>query len=366
MKIAVYFSSMAAAGGIERVIAKHIEFLADRHQIVLITKDAKDSFFKLPVSVKRESLEIDFNLDMTSQVKRILRIASTFLITRHRLNEQLLKHMPDVIYVASPLSLLELFFAQLSCRNVVVTEHSSYPAYNLIYKLIIRIFYKKVGLLTVPTSDDSLFYSSHGITNAYLPNPLTFFPTNPSSLQNKIVLNVGRLTDDKRHDLLIKIWSLTKGKNDGWHLKIIGQGENFNIIKELIYRLKLEDSVFLLPNTQEIEREFISASIFALTSRSEGFGLVLAEAMASGVPCVAFNCPSGPKDIVTNNISGYLIAEDDISSFVKHLDDLMESEMLRNTLGTQARIDVLRFEEGRIRGKFNVLINDHFANKSRA
>lgn len=361
MKIAVYFNSMAAAGGIERVIAKHIEFLVVQHDVVLITKDINKSFYSLPDAVQHESLEINFNLDMKSRVKRMFRIASTFLKTILSLRGKFAYYRPDVIYVASPLCLLEVFVSQLTCRNILVTEHSSYAAYNFVYKLIIRILYKQVMLLTVPTQDDSRFYLSRGIHNAYLPNPLSFYPKFPSSLENKVVLNVGRLTDDKRHELLINLWSLTKGKDYGWKLKIIGQGENAEKINVLIRKLKLENSVFLLPTTKEIEREFTSASIFVLTSRSEGFGLVLTEAMASGVPCVAFNCPSGPKDIITDDFTGYLINESDHQSFVKHLDELMSNDNLRKALGTQARIDVMRFEEGIICEKFNALINDKFS-----
>jgi len=361
MKIAVYFNSMAPAGGIERVISRHIEFLIDQHEITLFTKDDGTSFYALPNSVKRKSLEIDMTLDMNSQLKRIFTIATTFFKTVLRLRTLFKNYQPDIIYLASPLNLFEVFISQLSCRKILVTEHSSFSAYNSVYKLIARILYKKITLLTVPTQDDSIYYSSQGIKNSYLPNPLSFFPQNPSNLQNKVVLNVGRLTDDKRHELLINLWSMTKGKDKNWKLNIIGKGENAEKLKKLILTLKLEKCVFLLPTTKEIESEFTSASIFALTSKNEGFGLVLAEAMASGVPCISFNCPSGPKDIIADGITGYLIDEGDERSFVNHLDELMENENLRRTLGTKARIDIKRFDERTVSEKLNSLIKTHFA-----
>ncbi len=351
---------MAAAGGIERVISRHIEFLIEKHQIILVTKDDDMSFYVLPSELKHESLKVSFNMNMRSRLMRVFRIASTFFRTRALLRASILKNNPDIIYVASPLNLLEIFFAQFTCKNVLLTEHSSYNSYNIIYKLIVRIFYKKLALLTVPTQSDSKLYNLLGVPNKYLPNPLTFYPKIPSTLQNKIVLNVGRFTDDKRHELLIRIWSLSSGKDLGWQLKIIGQGENLEKILTLIRSLKLEESVSVHPVTSEIEHEFVSASVFLLTSRNEGFGLVLAEAMACGVPCVAFNCPSGPRDIVTDGRSGYLIAEDEIHSFVKRLDDLIDSEILRKTLGSHARFDVMRFEEGKISEELNILVSDHF------
>jgi glycosyltransferase involved in cell wall biosynthesis len=354
---------MAAAGGIERVIAKHIEFLSKQHQIILVTKDFEKPFYCLPGTVQHSSLRVNFNLNMRSKIQRVIKIATTFMDTRQRLRAKLFEVNPDIIYVASPLGLLEVFSSQFTCKNVLVTEHSAFTSYNWIYKVIIRILYNKVSLLTVPTQADSALYSKLGIANTYLPNPLTFYPRSSSSLENKIVLNVGRLTDDKQHDLLIKIWSLSKGNDLGWKLKIIGQGENYQKLITLIQELKLVGSVEILPNTKKIEDEFKLASIFALTSRNEGFGLVLTEAMACGVPCIAFNCPSGPKDIISNAQSGYLIDEGNNVSFVEHLNMLMEDEVLRHSLGNQAKLDVMQFEGTKIGRSFNILIDTYFSSQ---
>lgn len=361
MKLVVYFNSMLPAGGIERVIAKHIQFLEPNHEIILFTKDVGTSFYSLPNSIQRESLGIEMSLDMNSRIKRIYKISSRFFLTVLTLRIKLKKINPDIIYVASPLSLFEVFISQLSCRKILVTEHSSFSAYNSIYKFIAKTLYKRVGLLTVPTTTDSEFYSSQGILNTYLPNPLTFFPILPATLDDKIVLNVGRFADDKRQELLVELWSKTKGKDNGWKLIIIGKGENFEKINSLICKLNLGDSVVMLPPTKEIEIQFKSSSIFALTSRNEGFGLVLAEAMACGVPCVAFNCPSGPKDIITSTRNGFLVDEGNYQVFVNHLDELMENESLRKVLGNQARIDIRKFDESIICEKLNYLVNTSFS-----
>ena len=353
---------MAPAGGIERVIAKHISFLdSQKHDITLITKDDGASFYPLPNSIRKESIGIDMELNMSNRVIRIFKIATSLIQTVSKLRKSLKKKNPDILYVVHPLCLLEIYLSGIQCRKVLVTEHASVSAYNKIYRIILNILYPKVGLLTVPTKEDSNIYNSLGIKNVYLPNPLPFYPNSQSSLQNKLVLNVGRFTNDKRHELLIKLWSRSKAKNLGWKLKIIGKGENNEIINNLVQKLDLEDNVIISPVTAHIEKEYLNSSLFLLTSKNEGFGLVLAESMACGVPCLAFNCPSGPKDIIDDKVNGFLIEEGEHQMFVDRLNELIENEGLRKKLGAQARMDIKKFDENKISDQLNALVLRQFS-----
>jgi glycosyltransferase involved in cell wall biosynthesis len=159
--------------------------------------------------------------------------------------------------------------------------------------------------------------------------------------------------------VLINIWAKAKYK-DGWILKIIGSGENYSNMVSQIKRMGLSRSVFIFDPTKDIESEYVSASFFVLTSRTEGFGLVLLEAMACGLPCVAFNCPSGPKDIISDGHSGFLIKAGDEEMFLNRLEAFLKDEALRKKFGSAARIDALKFEEQLICKKFNMLFRKHF------
>ena len=171
-----------------------------------------------------------------------------------------------------------------------------------------------------------------------------------------------RLTDDKQHNVLINIWSRVNNK-EGWILKIIGTGENFQELSNKIKVMGLSDSILICSPTKNIEAEYISASIFVLTSRVEGFGLVLLEAMACGLPCISFNCPSGPQDIIANKHSGFLVDPGDEVNFLERLESLIKDIDLRRQFGISARNESLKYEDIVISQKFNDIFYSYFREK---
>lgn len=354
---------MAPAGGIERVLSQHISFLAIENEITLITDDTEPSFYPLPINVNHVFLNLDTELSLTdSKLKRIAKISATFFRNVKLLTNHIKNIKPDCVYTAHPLNLLKVVFSVKKFNKIFVTEHASITGYNTVYKKIATTLYKRIKLLAVPTTLDSEIYESYGIKNEYLPNPLPFYPEERAALENKIALNIGRFTDDKQHVLLLELWAQSEAAANGWTLKIIGKGENYDKILSKIKELNLQNSVLLKEPTKNITEEYMKASMFLFTSRAEGFGLVLAEAMACGVPCISFNCPSGPRDIINDGKDGYLVDVGDDASYVVRLNTLINNFELRKKLGNNAKKSIQKFSGTIISNKINQLVNTHFKN----
>lgn len=346
MKILIYIDSMNPAGGIERVVSKHISFFSKKYSVLLLTKDDLESFYILPENITIRSLNIHSVMNMNSKFQRIFQTLNQLFTTRKKLKLYKSKH--DLIYCTHIRNLLELYISGIDLKNVIVTEHGSYYGYNRIYKLLKKFLYPKCKYIVVPTTMDYEIYKLQGSNAFYIPNPLSFYNDKKSKLDNATIVNIGRLTDDKRQDVLLEIWNIVSKKYPNWKLKIVGKGECKSKLINIIEKYNLEESVKIIDPVKDIENIFLNSSIFAFTSKYEGFGMVLAEAMSCGVPCVCFDIPSGPRDIIINNEDGFLIEDNNINNFVEKLKYLISKSEKRIEMGSNAKENIQRFRDNKI------------------
>ena len=182
-------------------------------------------------------------------------------------------------------------------------------------------------------------------------NPVHFHSTAPSALDSKTVIAVGRYTHQKGLERLIEAWSIIcskLGKNSGWTLNLIGDGELREDLQKQINRLAIADSVVLGRNESDMERVYRSAAIVALPSRYEGLPMALLEAQSFGVPAVAFDCQCGPKEIISDGKDGLLVPEGDVEGLADGLLKLMTDDRLRKDMGLAAWKNSVRWEIGPI------------------
>jgi glycosyltransferase involved in cell wall biosynthesis len=173
-----------------------------------------------------------------------------------------------------------------------------------------------------------------------IPNPLWFEPTNFSDLKAKKVIAVGRHSYEKGLDRMLQIWHKVIQKHPDWTLEIYGKSNQNQELQKLSKILNIDTNVVFFDPVKNISNKYREASILVMTSRTEGFGMVLIEAMAMGLPCVTYDCPCGPKAIIQNSENGFLIQNGNIDSFVQQMELLIEDENLRIKMGKKAQESV--------------------------
>jgi glycosyltransferase involved in cell wall biosynthesis len=176
-----------------------------------------------------------------------------------------------------------------------------------------------------------------------IPNPLSFYPETVSSLQNKKVIAVGKQSYQKGYDLLLKAWQIVQVQHPDWELEIYGKKEATENLELQAHELQIGSSVHFFDPEKNIEQKYLSSSIYVMSSRYEGFGMVLIEAMACGVPCVSFDCNYGPADIISNNADGFVVAKEDYKALAQKITILIADEVLRKEMGQCSRSAVKRY-----------------------
>lgn len=346
-QILIYFNSMKPAGGIERVISNLANKWASNYQVTILTKDAQTSFYSLDKRIETRSLNLNFNLDMGNRVHRIIQTGISYTSSVRKLRAFLKQYSFDYIYVATPLNALEIYMTHTIdiTKKLVISEHASYYGYNKMFNRIKKIIYPKAYQIVVPTTMDTVIYESKGYHTTYIPHLTTFSAeTEPSSLKTKTAVNVGRLTSDKRQRLLLTMWKDIESdvRKNNWRLIIVGKGEEKWDLQNYIDKNELGDIAEIIPPRKKIGEIYKKASLFTFTSRYEGFGMVLLEAMAFGIPCISFNIPSGPKDIITDKLNGYLIPDGNKELYENYLKEYIQfSTSEKEKMGKQA-IDTVR------------------------
>jgi len=212
-----------------------------------------------------------------------------------------------------------------------------------IWEIFAKLTYRFADMFTVQT--ESVANKVHDIYPGLkkvriVPNPLSegiyTFRANASN-GRKILLGMGRLDSQKQIEKMIMAFADVASYYDGWDLHIYGDGPLKSVLKLKIDELGLNERVLLMGKTKEPWKIMANADMFVMTSQHEGFPNALLEAMAIGLPCVAFDCPSGPREISRDGKDALLVSLNDHEGLVSALMKLMGDEELRNSLGKQAR-----------------------------
>jgi len=243
------------------------------------------------------------------------------------------KENPDIIIsFTTSVNVLSIISAKLSKHKIIISERINYEFLSSqVWRLLRIATYRFSDALVVQSQYDKDKYSFHKKSKVIL-NPLKIKQIEQNK-REKIILAVGRLDPQKGFDRLIKSFSLLQ---TDWQLVVAGEGEERENLQSLIEELNLQEKVFLIGRKKDIENYYAKASIFTLSSRMEGFPNVLAEAMAYGCAVVAFDCLTGPRDIIEDNKNGFLVKDGDIKMFAKKIDILINDKNIRENFSKEA------------------------------
>ena len=336
----IYFNSLKPAGGIERVIVTLANKLSSDLDITILVKDQPFSFYKLDSNIKIVSLNLDFFMNMSSIFYRFFSVFRSLLLSSFKVRVFLNDNSFDFVYLAHPLNVLEYHLAKKVNKSIILSEHGAPDAYNIFYKFIKRILYPNAKYYLIPNKTDFNFYKKFNFPVYYLPHFKSELNFNKVSLESNVALSIGRFTDVKQQIVLLNVWNrLVNFYNfKDWKLYLVGTGELKLEFEEFIFNNNLIDHVILCPTRIDVEFYYNQASLFLLSSKSEGFGMVLLEAISFGLPCISFDCPSGPRDFIVNRFNGFLIPNNDFLEFEKSVLNLINNPQLIKEYGNNSFI----------------------------
>ena len=354
MKLIYCTHSTYNPGGMERVLLNKVTYLSalPGWEVSVVTTDQhqRPPFYPFPEQVRMTDLEINYSDDNDKGVwKKITGYLRKRKGHKRKLTALLLKEKPDIVVSLYPSE--SSFIPEIQDGSKKVLE--------LHYCKFFRLQYGRKGLLglidkwrtrqderivrrfdkfVVLTNEDKGYWGN--LPNLeVIPNAAKLVCNRCSDVKNKRVIAVGRLDYQKGFDRLIQIWELVQktGKYTDWNLDIFGQGEWKEWLQLLIDEKHLSDTLHINKPTNRIYEEYAKSSIIVMTSNYEGFGMVLVEAMACGVPAIAFDCQCGPKDIIRHGENGLLIRNGDIEGLAAAMMKLMDDEAYRQRLSDKAK-----------------------------
>lgn len=374
MKIIYCTHSTYNPGGMERVLLNKVTYLSrlSGWEVAVVTTDQhqRPPFYPFPANVRMTDLEINYSDD---NEKGVWRKITGYLRKRKehkkKLTALLQKEKADIV--------VSLYPSESSFIPAI--KDGSKKVLELHYCKFFRLQYGRKGLLglidkwrtcqdeqivrrfdkfVVLTHEDRGYWGS--LSNIeVIPNAAMNISGHYSDVTRKRLIAVGRLDYQKGFDRLIRAWDIVQQNVAfrDWQLDIFGQGEWQEMLQRMIDERNLQNTLRLNQPTNSIGDEYAKSSLIVMTSHYEGFGMVLVEAMACGVPAVAFDCKCGPKDIIRHGENGLLVHDGDIEGLAAAMMKLMDDEAYRKRLSDNAKKIISTYSEETVMNRWIALFN---------
>lgn len=374
LKIVYVTPALYMAGGVERVLTLKANYFAEHfgYDITMILTEGKDKplFYPLSDRIKVINLDIGFEeLWSCGFVRKVFLYLRKQHLYKRMLSRELLQIRPDI--TISTLRREINFLEDLKDGSKKVGElhvtrlhYRGYHSKN-VFERLFACFWQNDVTKHLGNLDRFVVLTDYErgewpeLKNVVtIPNPLPIQPKIKSPLSEKRIISVARYDYEKGIDLLLQAWSLVEQQFKDWRLDIYGEG-NREPYERLIENLCIDRCRCSLHGTVvDVEKEYLSSSIFVLSSRHEGFGVTLIEAMACGLPVVSFDCPWGPQSVIRDKVDGVLVENGNVHELSSSLTRLMADDSLRTQMGNEATNHIHPYQIEKIAELWDTLFHE--------
>ena len=355
-KICFFSGDITRSGGTERVSTVIANQLVKNKKFNIcflsLWENNDKLFYTLNDKIKRYTL-----FEKVTSGKRIL----TYV---HRLRKFVKSNNIDVLIDID--GILDLYsipaLRGVKCKLISWEQFSFYVNPYVGYRKITRKWAaKKADAFVVLTEEDRKNYEREVNVKGILRriyNPIEIGNGEDIcyNMKSKIIISAGTLNYNKGFDMLIDVAKIVLKKHNDWRWVVCGEGEERKRLEEKIEKNNLTENLILKGNVSNIEEYYRKSAIFVLTSRTEGFGLVLTEAKKEGLPCVSFRCPAGPSEIILDDINGYLLDCFDIEQMAEKINQLIENQDIRKKFSDNSMVGTEKFNIDKISEQWMELI----------
>lgn len=376
MRIVYCIKGTFNPGGMERVLSNKANYLVKNgYDVRVITTDqkAKLPYFFMDPRIIHHDLDINYGEDEGKSLwKKVLSYVFKQKQHRKRLTAILKEWQADIVISMFDHDATLLHSIKDGSKKVLEIHFSRFKRLQYdkkgIWALVnkwrswqdLRLA-KRYDKFVVLTEEDRRYWGQlHNL--AVIPNSNSFETEERAVLKNRRAIAVGRFDYQKGFDELIQIWQKVHSSYPDWCLDIVGEGPLEASYRLMIDKLELQNAVFLRPPEKDIEKTYLKYSFLVMTSRYEGFGMVLTEAQVCGLPIIAYACKCGPRDIIVDGVNGFLIEGRDEQAMKSRITQLIDKEPLREEMGVLGKLMSSRFSEKQVMQLWSNLFNSMSTN----
>ena len=378
MKIIYVYPKLTFPAGTERILVDKMNYLADHvgYDVMLVTYEQDNHPIIYPLSQKVTHVDLDvryYELYKTNFIVRLFNWRHYDNQLKRRFEQIASSFRPDILIattyyanIISAIAVARLPFVRILESHIdrryiyenAVENRDTYLHWFRCWteKMSVTNKIGKFDVLVTLNDADAADWSKY-LKTVIIENIVHLNPTNSFSHQDtKKVIFAGRYTRQKGIDDLLRIWTIINRKHPDWHLNMYGNGDLSDGLSERANQLQA--NIHVNAQVLNIFEKYRENTMLLMTSLYEPFGLVIPEAMSCGLPVVAFDCPSGPANIITEGVDGYLIKDRDVNAFADKVCYLIEHPNVRIEMGKNAIRHSARYAPERIMPKWISLFNE--------